>query len=190
MRARALIHTHIHVYTQWGSRIIPFLAALFSGRKLRLSIASKNRQKAAVMAGKRKKNTAGLHCQRGARVAARRSSKPRQPFRKERKEEEERHARWIQQGGEGGRESRNACTLRRKDPLLSFTPLSSPVLHSKKKDSEGGVIGRLLLFHENGGKGENASRKRERRKDRGFRVLDHTNPGDHCTQRSPFEEIC
>lgn len=187
MRARALIHTHIHVYTQWGSRIIPFLAALFSGRKLRLSIASKNRQKAAVMAGKRRR-TRPVCIVKGGRASllVDRQSLVNPFERKGRK----RHARWIQQGGEGGRESRNARTLRRKDPLLSFTPLSSPVLHSKKKDSEGGVIGRLLLFHENGGKGENASRKRERRKDRGFRVLDHTNPGDHCTQRSPFEEIC
>lgn len=144
-----------------------------------------------MVAGKRKKNTAGPHCQRGARVVARRSSKPRQPFRKERKEEEEeeRHARWIQQGG-GGRGLGRGTRARYGERILFYLlPLSSPVLHSKKKDSEGGVIGRLLLFHENGGKGENASRKRERRKDREFSDRT-TNPGDHCTQRSPFEEIC
>lgn len=78
--------------------------------------------------------------------------------------------------GRGGRELGRVATfcgtLRRKDFLFYLLPLSSPVLHSKKKDSEGGVIGRLLLFHENGGKRGAVSRKRERRKDRGFRVLE------------------
>ena len=92
--ARARVRTH----TRGRARtvgIIPLLAALFRGRKLCLSIASKNRQKAAV-AGKRKKDGRSALSKGGTRVAARRSSKPRQPFRKERKEEEEeRRARWI-----------------------------------------------------------------------------------------------
>lgn len=44
------------------------------------------------MAGKRKKDGRSALSKGGMRVAARRSSKPRQPFRKERKEEEERRA--------------------------------------------------------------------------------------------------
>lgn len=117
-----------------------------------------------MVAGKRKKNTAGPHCQRGARVVARRSSKPRQPFRKERKEEEEgeRHARWIQQGG-GGRGLGRGTRARYCERILFYLlPLSSPVLHSKKKDSEGGVIGRLLLFHEAKGRTLRGREKGER----------------------------
>lgn len=90
--------------------------------------------------------------------------------------------------GEGSQVALPRFAERRKDLLFYLLPLSSPVLHSKKKDSEGGVIGRLLLFHENGGKRGAVSRKRERRKDRGFRVLEpqraKRRPSDHCTQRS------
>lgn len=181
----ARARTHV----QWGSPIIPLPAALFCGRKLCLSIASKNRQKAAV-AGKRKKDGRSALSKGGMRVAARRSSKPRQPFRKERKEEEERRAldlagrrRWTMRGvGSRCHVLRNARTLRRKDLLFYLLPLSSPVLHSKKKDSEGGVIGRLLLFHENGGKGEPFRGREKGERTEGSVFSNHNEPsGDQAT---------
>lgn len=124
------------------------------------------------------------------RVAARRSSKPRQPFRKERKEEEGRRAldlagrrRWTMRGvGSRCHVLRNARTLRRKDLLFYLLPLSSPVLHSKKKDSEGGVIGRLLLFHENGGKGEPFRGREKGERTEGSVFSNHNEPsGDQAT---------
>lgn len=181
----ARARTHV----QLGSPIIPLPAALFCGRKLCLSIASKNRQKAAV-AGKRKKDGRSALSKGGMRVAARRSSKPRQPFRKERKEEEERRAldlagrrRWTMRGvGSRCHVLRNARTLRRKDLLFYLLPLSSPVLHSKKKDSEGGVIGRLLLFHENGGKGEPFRGREKGERTEGSVFSNHNEPsGDQAT---------
>lgn len=77
---------------------------------------------------------------------------------------------------------RNARTLRRKDLLFYLLPLSSPVLHSKKKDSEGGVIGRLLLFHENGGKGEPFRGREKGERTEGSVFSNHNEPsGDQAT---------
>lgn len=83
------------------------------------------------MAGKRKKNTAGLHCQRGARVAARRSSKPRQPFRKERKEE----TRALDPAGRGGRErvAERAHATTKGSSFIFYPPFFSRVALEKER---------------------------------------------------------